>query len=294
MKSLADALGAWAPHDRDAAALDPVVLLAAGWPEIVGEDVARHSRPSRLADGVLTVATRSSAWGQELSFLQSRILEAVRARFPTTTVRELRFRVGTVRPAGTRPPASERVSPRRERPPAEEGPPPATALEAVARFRARVEGRRRAQTARGWKECSQCGALVAPAGSSPSAATTCIACVNAGAQTRSAAVARLLFEAPWLGFEATAALVEGLTRREYESIRSTLLSRWWDTLGKAVKAKRISHDGRERSIASSYVLLKSKLAPEEIRPATVRDVLGDALHDLIYGTETHRETHVEQ
>jgi hypothetical protein len=31
--------------------------------------------------------------------------------------------------------------------------------------------------------------------------------------------------------------------------------------------------------------LRSKLPPEDIVPATVRSVLGDELHDLIYGTE---------
>ena len=46
---------------------------------------------------------------------------------------------------------------------------------------------------------------------------------------------------------------------------------------------RLSADERERLIASSYVLLRSNVAPEDIIPATVRGILGDELHDLIYG-----------
>jgi hypothetical protein len=289
VKPLAEALGAWAPKDEGSAAADPVALLVAGWRDIVGEEVARHSHPVRLVDGTLNVMARSNGWSHELSFLSPRILDAVRARFPKAEVRELRFRVGKLPAPAQRPAPRGREDSHEQTPRDADRPPSATAHEAVARFRAGVERRRRAQAARGWKECRACEALIAPGGGE-----LCITCLNAGAHERSAAVARLLFEAPWLGYDATAALVEGLTRREYESIRSALLSRWWETLGRAVRAKRLSHDGRERSIASSYVLLKTKLAPEEIAPATVRDVLGDELHDLIYGTETYGRTNVEQ
>ena len=107
------------------------------------------------------------------------------------------------------------------------------------------------------------------------------------------AVARLLFEAPWLGYAGTASLVDGLLREEYETIRSRVLSRWWRTLDRARAAKRLSRDGRERLIASSYVLLDTRLPPENVFPATVRNVLGDELHDLIYGTEQQTKTHVQ-
>ncbi len=92
----------------------------------------------------------------------------------------------------------------------------------------------------------------------------------------------MLFEAPWLGYSGTAALVSGLQEREYERVRDRLLSRWWEILVQARAAKRVSRDERERLVANSYVLLKSKIPPEEIKPATVRSILGDELHDLIY------------
>ncbi|MGB6966166.1 MAG: hypothetical protein WBD90_17085, partial [Xanthobacteraceae bacterium] len=47
-------------------------------------------------------------------------------------------------------------------------------------------------------------------------------------------------------------------------------------------------DGRERLVASSYVLLRSKIAPEDIMPATVRNVLGDELHELLYEAPSHK------
>jgi hypothetical protein len=111
----------------------------------------------------------------------------------------------------------------------------------------------------------------------------CVTCAAAGARERGEAAARLLFEAPWLGYAGTAALVRGLKEEEYERVRAQLLARWWEALVRARTAKRLSRDGRERTLASSYVVLRSKLPPEEIVPATVRNVLGDELHDLLYG-----------
>jgi hypothetical protein len=62
-----------------------------------------------------------------------------------------------------------------------------------------------------------------------------------------------------------------------------MLAHWWGMLARARATKRIARNGRERLIASSYVVLQSKLAPETIMPATMRNILGDELHDLLYG-----------
>ncbi|MCB0354398.1 MAG: DUF721 domain-containing protein [Bdellovibrionales bacterium] len=45
------------------------------WKEIVGEELAKRSRPERLRGKVLIVAVRNSAWAQEMSFLKNTILK---------------------------------------------------------------------------------------------------------------------------------------------------------------------------------------------------------------------------
>jgi Dna[CI] antecedent, DciA len=280
---LSDAIAGWSPgagrtHE------DPMLLLGAVWPELVGENVARNSHPQRLLDGTLLIVTRSSAWSQELSFLAERILSAAAARLPNAGIERVRFRVGKL-PAPQGRPGGRSRAPKpsaSEAPPASESP-----LEALGRLRAGVTGRQRAKLTAGWKPCSGCGALVEPDG-----AAFCIACINARTQARTEATARLLFEAPWLGYRGTSALVDGLTSQEYGSIRRRLLARWWGILERARLAKRFSRDGLERAVASSYVVLKSELPPDDIRPATVRNVLGDELHDFLFGTE-HTETNGE-
>ncbi|HEY1884363.1 MAG TPA: DUF721 domain-containing protein [Candidatus Cybelea sp.] len=275
MLKLSQAISGWTPADARSVS-DPLSLLQAGWGEIVGAEVAKNSSPSRVVDGTLIVVTRSAAWSHQLSFLAERVRDAVAARLPSAGIERLRFRVGALpKRTGAPLPNRDRAAPQRAA-----QPPAASADHALERFARNVDAVRRAKRAAGWKECEGCGALVAPAREQ-----YCVTCSAARLQKRALATARLLFEAPWLGFVGTAELVDGLCKREYESLRSQLLKRWWGMLEQTRLAGRLSRDGRERQVASSYVVLRSKLPPEEIAPATVRNVLGDELHDLLYANE---------
>ena len=263
----------WAP---DARGDGPLALLEAAWSEIVGSSVAQNSYPARIAEKTLLVVTRSSAWSHQLSFLAEDILRLVAARAPQAGIERLRFRVGA-QPTRGRAPTAPKPQPAASAPSPRLG--PSSTGEALERFRQDVEQQGRAKRSAGWKECPACAALVDPRSES-----LCAACRAASEDERSAAVARLISEAPWLGFAGTAALIDGLRKREYERVRNRLLTRWWATLARARSESRLSSDGRERMIASSYVLLKSQLSPEAIMPATVRNVLGDELAELLYGT----------
>jgi hypothetical protein len=275
MLKLSAALTGWGPAARGAPS-DPILLLEAGWGDIVGPEVAQNSHPERIAAGALTIVTRSSAWSHQLSFLAEHIASAVAARLPGAGIERLRFRVGRL-PA--RRPSLSAARPRRgrARAPLERSDSRST-KEALERFRSDVERHQQSRRAEGWKECIGCGALLAAA-----AEPLCQTCESARSRTLGAATARVLFEAPWLGYAGTAALVDGLQEGEYERLRRQMLAHWWGILVRARNAKRLSRDGRERLVASSYVLLRSKLPPESIVPATVRSILGDELHELLYG-----------
>lgn len=70
----------------------------ARWPEIVGEQIAGHTRPLAVRSGALQVAVDDPAWAPELRFLEARILERLRAVLGTDDVHRIEVRV---RPPGT-------------------------------------------------------------------------------------------------------------------------------------------------------------------------------------------------
>lgn len=274
LKPLADVLVHWRPQAT--AGGDPLARASEAWPTVVGAEIARHSHPLHISGDALVVATRSSAWSEQLSFLAERILASLRDEFGLNELARLRFRAGKLaRRAPTR--VIRGTTAGRPRPPRQHER-AATTEEAIERFRAAVARLQRAKSGAGWKECRRCATLIPPGDRA-----TCTACEVLIARDRERFVARLLFEVPWLGYAGTAALVDGLERSEYDAIRTRLLARWWETLVRAARSGRPKPDRRERLIASSYVIVRSGLEPEEIAPATVRNVLGDEIFEFLYG-----------
>jgi predicted nucleic acid-binding Zn ribbon protein len=69
--------------------------IVRAWPGAVGEQIALHAWPARLArDGKLHVATSSSAWAFELAQLAPKLLERLSEQLGDLTPAGLRFAPG--------------------------------------------------------------------------------------------------------------------------------------------------------------------------------------------------------
>jgi len=266
LRPLRTLVGGWRP--AEGGVLEPLDAILVAWPGIVGPRVAQHSQPLEFQDGVLLIATRSSAWSQQLQFLETEIM----ARLATSggpAVTQLRFRSGRLR--GLKPVARAGTSPARPRSPA-----PAVSSEpapdvesAFARARERIEHARREAKQR----CSDCAA--------PSYVPLCAPCRGERARRRRVDLERLLYNVPWLDVESLVSLVPGLEPGELDAVRRSLLQRWWLSLERVRRSARRVTD-QERRIASSYVILQSGLAPEEITRAVMRNVLGLDLESRLH------------
>jgi len=62
------------------------------WKEIVGEDIAAHSRAVDLVDKVLVLEADHGAWRQELTMLVPMIIEKFNALFGEGTVTDVQWR----------------------------------------------------------------------------------------------------------------------------------------------------------------------------------------------------------
>ena len=60
------------------------------WPEIVGREVAAHTRPESFDDGELTVTADSDAWATQVRYLAPKVLARLAEELGTGTVRHLR------------------------------------------------------------------------------------------------------------------------------------------------------------------------------------------------------------
>src|SRR5207302_1742614 len=70
--------------------------LERAWSEAVGADYAPHTRVLGLKRGIFEIEANSAVLVQELMhYHKRRLLEALRAKLPGQTIKELRFKVGT-------------------------------------------------------------------------------------------------------------------------------------------------------------------------------------------------------
>lgn len=279
-RPLRSSLDRWTP--KGIGTPEPLHAIAAAWPSIVGGDVATNAHPLEIVGSALVIGTRSSAWSQQLQFLSLPILTGIRELACGATIEKLIFRTGiasrrTRRVAG---PTLQRLAARRA-----SGAPfePAASLdEAFARLRRRMTAAAAAATT-----CQDCGAAIAaretPQRRGPGAAPLrCAPCAGAAERNRTTAVERLVYLAPWLGLEELRAEMPDLALAEFERARKTLLARWWLALERARRAGRLSSTGLERHVASAYVLLQSRLPPDRITPAVIRNLLGTELEALLW------------
>jgi hypothetical protein len=274
---LGSALTGWRPSRG--AAEDPLATIRAAWSEIVGDDVARAAAPVALVGSALVVITASSSWSHQLSFLERTIIASVNA-LGVHGVERLRFRIGAVRP--TRAATARRVR-RAARAPPLPGRPSST-REALARLRTVIETRRRAHGDAGGAFCTGCDAAI------PAGAARCRPCADTAEREQREACERILFQAPWLASEDVLALVDGLTASAYDRIRRRLLRAWTDELRLARKrseAKAPVDAARIRQLASSYVLLETRIDPNrlELDSPVRQNALGD-LYAFIRSVET--------
>jgi predicted nucleic acid-binding Zn ribbon protein len=62
------------------------------WAEIVGPDLAAHTKPDTLADGELTVTADSTAWATQLRLLAAQLVRRLNAELGDGSVRRVKVR----------------------------------------------------------------------------------------------------------------------------------------------------------------------------------------------------------
>lgn len=77
--------------------------LMVAWPELIGAEVAAHTEPLSVEDGLLTVKCDSTAWAQQLRSMRSAVLEQIALRHPAARIESVRF-IGPDTPSWKRGP----------------------------------------------------------------------------------------------------------------------------------------------------------------------------------------------
>ena len=63
--------------------------LFANWESIVGAEIAEHTEPIAILEGVLTIRTSSTAWATQLNLISNNVLASLQASAPGALVEKL-------------------------------------------------------------------------------------------------------------------------------------------------------------------------------------------------------------
>ncbi|MBI3315747.1 MAG: DUF721 domain-containing protein [Candidatus Omnitrophica bacterium] len=86
VKSVVDRLDREASISRES--------MDALWKTLVGETGFRHSRPSALRQGVLTVRVDNSPWLEELVMRKRKLLKGLQTRLGKDKISQINFKIG--------------------------------------------------------------------------------------------------------------------------------------------------------------------------------------------------------
>jgi predicted nucleic acid-binding Zn ribbon protein len=62
------------------------------WPEIVGDEIGKKSKPKRLTGDTLYISVVNSIWANELSLMSGQLIEKINSFVGREAVKNLRFR----------------------------------------------------------------------------------------------------------------------------------------------------------------------------------------------------------
>ena len=68
------------------------ISVLTSWEEIVGENISRFAKATRIKKGVLIVSVENSTWRNELSFMKSQIIDKINKHLNEEIVKDIIFR----------------------------------------------------------------------------------------------------------------------------------------------------------------------------------------------------------
>jgi len=248
--------------------------LQKDWAQIIGGELAQQCLPEKIAQKTLWLSTSSPAWGQQLHFYQTQLLEKVNVYLKRRVVERI-YLVSGERTKDKAEEAAERL--------------PLSDVEIVQK-RAELgelkdEGLREslarlwAKAVRFFKQrpqglvCKKCGQ--AYRGTHPKLCQTCEEDVR---QAKKRKVAGLLSETPWATFSSLKTELKSIGEDSFLEIKDELRRRKHDTVLRGIFNYLDRPEPRNKSRLQQqileYVELRSGLTPDKINDKIIQETLG--------------------
>ncbi|HMM22578.1 MAG TPA: DUF721 domain-containing protein [Selenomonadales bacterium] len=231
------------------------------WRQMVGEEIAAHTRPGRVRRGILNVSANNAVWAHHLSTLKEEIMDKINAFMGEKVVTEIKFQAGYFQKdqnenniENPEPPVPRWRDARLEERELQDID-QMTADLADNQLKKKVKtilvkeySLRKAKRQHNWQACPKCGVLVTPQES------LCSVCSIEEHQGQVDAVRKYLIHAPWLSYEECNRYIACL-RTDFNTVKNELLDKYW---------REVEKDDADRMKIMTLAMLIHGLQPHAL------------------------------
>lgn len=254
------------------------------WEDVLGDTITKHASVHEMQRGVLFVHVDHPAWIQHLSFAAIDIKKKLNAAVGAKVVKEIRFKAGN---RCDKPKKYQDMNNSEQlivHIPQEENKNIESIVQEIedpeirkitASFIKQGKKLNIYKQKRGWKTCPQCGVFIKPT------EDKCIHCALQAVQALRSSTRSLLWELPWLPYTEIRDHVQGLDQETYDSVRREMIQQLWEKF--RISSKNLKSSKLSKTYIQTYVLLRTRLSPEELTPEIIWQTLGNNMANKLLG-----------
>lgn len=245
-------------------------LIIFKWREIVGEDIATHTRPKRVDRGELLVGTSNSVWAHHLMTMKEDIINKLNIYSGEKVIKDIKFQAGYFKNDKNEEKVEEKneftiywknivlsqedlnsvltisncVEDEKLR-------------EKVKKILIKDKSHKKAKQGQEWKKCNKCQILCPPG------ELFCTSCILEERETNKINVRKLLRQAPWLNYSECVELIP-CRETDYNTIRNELMDLF---------LKEIENGKKNDLQVATFVMLVNKIKPAMITEQIINSTI---------------------
>ena len=262
--------------------------LAYHWRELVDKTISDKMKPVKFERGILYVAIESSAYKDQLKFLEDDIIDTINEKFGETIVRSicpaLAFQISNTSPDKNSSPSIEKPKPTPEDMTLSE-----EEIQRCEEQAQKVSNEKLRETAlqtllsqakvqkfrlaNGWHKCLKCDVLCAPE------EIFCEVCKIKEREAMVNALFRIFYDEPWLkAWDAQKILLKEMPHMKGECSLAAVESARTSLIQKV--ASKVRYGDEDSPDVLKLVTLEKRLPPDKLTPAIIKRALIDLQFNL--------------
>ncbi|WP_158212392.1 DUF721 domain-containing protein [Natranaerobius trueperi] len=268
------------------------------WHHIVGEEINKHCRPSKIQGKQMIVICSHPMWTQELSMRKRKLIKDLNKKTGKKIINDIKFVTGQL-PENNTTSSKRRKENKKYCLNKDDKKWVCKVINDVTDHELQEKLQKIIQEDiqlkkdkkdQGYQECKKCGIMTKELKLN----AICLQCEKEKHQDKLNSIIRVLKESPWFQYEEVNEVLHiEITRTEFNAGKNTVYNQIKDQLKQAKKACKYCYNDQNyawlKDLLNQYVLLVTESSPKEIGDSTWRKIVGSLGKDYLRIIDNNRK-----